>query len=167
MFQESEWVDDNCLQLFTDAAGNKELGCGCYFNGQWACFKWPVNWEESTFKDITYLELVPIILAFTLWSADMKHKKILLRSDNLALVEILNKKSSKNKKVMQLIRQLVLLTLHNNIMIKSKHVSGKMNTICDSISRFQFDRLFQVLPQSAMREPCSIPQEFLEIFEQK
>ena len=85
----------------------------------------------------------------------------------MALVEILNRKSSKNKRVMTLIRHLVLLTMNHNILIKAKHVVGKVNTICDAISRFQWTKLAQVLPPSAMKEPCKVPTCFLNLFVEK
>ncbi|XP_060592655.1 uncharacterized protein LOC132747322 [Ruditapes philippinarum] len=157
IFNESEWFENGVLELYTDAAGNKNMGCGCYFNGSWSVFKWPQTWEENIFKDITYLELIPILLALHIWGRLLERKKIILRTDNAALVDILNKKSSRNKNVMVLIR-----SLKRNIQVKAKHVHGKRNKICDSISRFQWQRLHRLLPDSASRTPCLIPDSFLQ-----
>jgi hypothetical protein len=167
MFNEKNWSENTFIELYTDASGNKKLGCGCYFKGQWCAFKWPAHWEEFIFRDITYLELVPIVLALELWGNEMKNKKVMFRSDNESLVHILNKKSSKNKRVMNLIRPLMLSILQNNIQFKGKHVSTKLNTIADSISRFQWARLYQELPENAAKQPCSIPKAFLRLFSQK
>ncbi len=93
IFNEHEWLQSDTMELFSDASGNKNLGCGCYFAGEWAVFPWPSEWNEHVFKDITFLELVPIMLSFYLWGNDFKNKKIILRSDNQALVEIVNKKT--------------------------------------------------------------------------
>jgi hypothetical protein len=164
IFSDLDWLQDDTLELFTDASGNSNLGCGCYFHGSWAVFKWPSHWKNHIFKDITYLELVPIIISFFLWGGDMRNKKVLLRSDNHALVEIINKKSSKNKNIMHLIRKLVLILLQQNIQVKCKHIPGKQNTIADSISRFQWGKLFKSLPLEAALEPCQIPCECLELF---
>jgi hypothetical protein len=90
MFTEKNWADNCHLELYTDASGNKNLGCGAYFQGNWVAFKWPGGWDDSTFKNVTYLELVPIILAFYTWGKELRNKKIMLRSDNNALVEIIN-----------------------------------------------------------------------------
>ncbi|XP_053388195.1 uncharacterized protein LOC128551371 [Mercenaria mercenaria] len=167
LFNDSEWVEDQYLELYTDSSGNKSLGCGCNLKGFWTVFKWPPHWPEEVFKDITYLELIPIILAFYTWGEFLTNKKIVLRSDNLALVEILNKKSAKNKEVMTLIRHLMLLILEKNIQVKAKHVCGKKNEICDAISRFQWQRLHTVLPSGAQRLPSVIPESFLQIFNLK
>jgi hypothetical protein len=119
------------------------------------------------FTDITFLELVPICLAFSIWGQDLRNDKIILRSDNEALVGILNKKSSKNQRVMHLLRFLVLLTLENNIQIKAVHIQGKHNTICDAISRFQWQRLYKSLPVHASKQPTPVPPQFLQILNQK
>lgn len=166
-FNELNWVQNSSLEFFTDASGNRNLGCGCYFQGRWSVFQWPDHWENTVFSDITYLELVPIVLAFCLWCDELKDKKIMLRSDNDALVHILNKKSSKDKQVMNLVRYLVLLTLQNNIQVKALHIPGKVNTICDAISRFQWERLKKALPVHAARHPSPVPERFLHLFNRK
>lgn len=99
------WISNETLQLFTDSAGSASLGCGAYFSGKWVQFKWPEFWENEQFmSDITFLELVPIIIAMFAWKPFFINKKILLRIDNQALVRIMNKRTSKSKNIMQLIR---------------------------------------------------------------
>ena len=48
-----------------------------------------------------------------------------------------------------------------------KKVGDETNEIADSISRFQWHRLFQILPEQASRTPDTIPDSFLQIFELK
>lgn len=167
IFSDHNWSHNAILEFFTDAAGNRDLGCGAYFQGNWTFLKWPVFWDDNVFLDITYLELVPIILAFCTWGQKLKGKSIVLRSDNLALVEILNKKDSKNKRVMSLIRYLVLYLLQNNIQVKSVHIKGEINSISDAISRLQWDRLNFLLPETASKFPTPIPEDFLRLFNLK
>ena len=63
-------------------------------------------------SDVSFLELIPILLAMLSWSDQFKHKKILLRIDNQALVSSINKRTSKSKYIMQLIRPFVLMTMN-------------------------------------------------------
>jgi hypothetical protein len=56
------------------------------------------------------LELVPIVLSIFLFKQDLFNKQIFFHTDNKALVCILNKKSSKSRRVKGLIRPLVLYT---------------------------------------------------------
>lgn len=104
-FRKKMWISNETLQLFTDSAGSASLGCGAYFSGKWVQFKWPEFWENEQFmSDITFLELVPIIIAMFAWKLFFINKKILLRIDNQALVRIMIKRTSKSKNIMQLIR---------------------------------------------------------------
>lgn len=67
-FPQIDWVDDEHLQLFTDSAGNLDLGCGAFFRNHWLFFKWPTEWAGTeAMRDITFLELVPIVLAIHAW----------------------------------------------------------------------------------------------------
>lgn len=51
-------------------------------------------------------------------------------SDNIAVVEIINKISSKDTSVMCLVRRLVLACLRHNI-FQAEHIPGKINTLPD------------------------------------
>ena len=88
-------------------------------------------------RDITFLELVPIVLAFYIWGKMLNGKKIILFVDNVSLVHILNKQSSRSDRVMPFLRPFVLSALQNNIQFKAKHLSGSDNKIADAISRKQ------------------------------
>lgn len=60
-------------------------------------------------------------------------------------VQIINKRSSKVKTIMRLVRRLVLATVEYNIHFKAKHihVPVKHNVTADCFSRFQFQAAFQ------------------------
>lgn len=162
-FPEREWLTNEVLQLFTDSSGNADLGCGAYFNGHWAQFRWPTEWRNnSLLRNLTFLELVPVVLALFLWGSSLRNKKILFNIDNMALVSVINKRTSKDKMVMKLLRPLVLVTMLNNVQFKGVHLSSCDNAIADAISRFQLQR-FQVLAPQADPYPEPIPTEFLEV----
>lgn len=157
------WISNDTLELFTDAAGNLELGCAAYFAGKFVQFRWPNSWADAEFiKDISFLELVPIVLALFCWASSFANMKILFRTDNEALVYVINKRTSKSKAVMKLVRPLVLFTLCNQIQFKAKHIPGSKNIIADSLSRFQMAR-FREVAKSANQQPTQIPMKFLEL----
>ena len=57
--------------------------------------QWPESWDKpDSMLDITFLELVPIVLSIYLFKNELRNKQILFHTDNKALVAILNKKSS-------------------------------------------------------------------------
>ena len=157
------WTTSDALDLYTDSTGNSMLGCGAYFNGHWVQFQLPKNWAElDILADITCLGLVPIVLAFYIWGPNFRNKKTLLRIDNQALVYIINKRTSKSKRVMVLLRKLVFLTMYNNIQFKANHIEGSHNEIADSLSRFQEHRIRSMAPNADLL-PADIPQEFLNM----
>ncbi|CAC5390439.1 unnamed protein product [Mytilus coruscus] len=145
---ENAWITNETLHLHTDSCGNSALGCGSYFDSKWAQYKWPEAWSNMPImKDITFLELVPIVLAMFIWASDFKNRKILFRIDNMALVSIINKRTVKSKHVMTFIRPLVLFTMQLNIQFKTQHIDGLRNEIADSISQFQLHRFRELAPK--------------------
>ena len=85
----TDWISNDCLQLFSDSAGNADLGCAAFLAGKWVQYRWPKHWgNQPIMKDITFLELVPIVLALFVWGSALSNTKFLLRIDNLALVNL-------------------------------------------------------------------------------
>lgn len=163
-FPDRMWLTSNCLQLFTDASGNPELGCGSYYQGHWAQLAWPPSIKNSPLiRNLAYLEMIPVLLAVHLWGNFLRNKRILLQIDNLALVSILNKSSSKDKNIMALVRQFVLMSMLYNIHFKAVHIISSDNKLADSLSRFQMDK-FRLLAPSADLLPTPIPAEFWQNF---
>ncbi|CAG2200019.1 unnamed protein product [Mytilus edulis] len=160
-FPDRFWSTNESLELFTDSAGNVLLGCGAYFQGHWVQYQWPSSWADtSILLDITCLELIPIVLSFMIWGRSFRNKKILLRIDNQALVSIENKRTSKSKRVMILIRQLVFLTMNNNIQFRAQHIEGEHNANrrCSfSISGTTFYGLGPECRQFSSSNPTRIP----------
>lgn len=135
------WETDRSLHLFTDAAGS--LGFAGIFGSQWFYDSWP---PELAQLGITFKELFPIVLAFEVWGEHMKDKCIILHSDNLAVVHVLNKQSSKDPIVMKLLRRLVLQAMHFNILFKAEHIPGKSNVLPDLLSRLQVAKFKDLAP---------------------
>lgn len=72
-FMDVSLLSNDQLHLHTDSTGNHQLGCGVYVHGQWVYFGWPQSWiEQNIMLDITFLELVPIVLAFFLFKTYLK-----------------------------------------------------------------------------------------------
>ena len=105
---------------------------------------------------MAFLELYPIVVAAVLWGKYWKGKQILFHCDNLATVKILSKGRSKEPYIMKLMRKLVMCAAHGNFAIYSEHVAGKLNSIADSLSRFQLQRFHQLAP-NADPEPKQCP----------
>ena len=147
------WVQDSDIQLFTDASGG--IGFGGYFGGRWFSGPWPAA-VLSASHSIAWLEFFPVVVALTLWGSFLAGKRVLIRSDNTAVVSIINKQTSKCNKIMRLVRYFVLLCLEENVSFRAKYIPGVRNNIADALSRLQMSR-FRELAPSASTQGCAVP----------
>lgn len=150
------------LQLFTDASG--AIGFGGFFHNAWFQGKWEPHQQINKSKGISidWQEYFPIVIACELWGAQWANKRITFRCDNTAVVAILNSKSSKAPRIMDLVRHLTLLTLIHNFSFTAQHVPGSSNKIADALSRFQMER-FRKLAPKASTAPCVIPSYMMQL----
>jgi hypothetical protein len=164
VFHDRFWVSASREELFTDSAGGLGRGFGIYFQGDWCCAPWPMEWHnQGKTKDITVLELFPIFLSVVMWGDQLKNKRLIFNCDNSAVVQIVNSLSSKSEQVMQLVRVLTLYCLKYNILLKAQHVPGVKNEICDALSRFQLERFRKLAPEAA-KDPVPVPTMVWDVF---
>ena len=90
----------------------------------------------------------------------MSDRYVLFFTDNSALVDIINKQTSKHKSVMVLLRDLVLSCLSYNILFRAQHVPGLQNSQADYISRFQVGSFRELAPE-ADELPTPVPTNLL------
>lgn len=154
-FLDDLWVTSTSLELFTDAAGSK--GYGAVFGRKWFYGSWPESWSSL---NITFLEFFPIIIALHIWGPTMANKCICFVTDNSALVEVINRQTSKNKLIMLLVRDLVLTSLEYNILFRARHIAGIHNSRADFLSRLQVKQFKQIFPE-ADEMPTQVPDSLL------
>ena len=119
------------IHLYTDAS---MIGFGEVFGKAWIQGFWPPTWKNY---NINILELYPIFALIKVFGKKLARSSIVLHCDNLAIVTIINKQTSKCPLIMSLIRPLVLELLQQNIRFISEHIPGIKNITCDYISRTQ------------------------------
>lgn len=142
------------LELYTDAA--QKLGFGAVFGTKWFFGPWPHQWK--TYNIVT-LELFPIVLAIEIWAELLANKAIRLFTDNMALVSIINTKTTKepHDRTMILVRRLVLVSLKHNILVEAHHIPGKKNVLPDLLSRLQIRQFREMAPHMDSK-PVPVPQ---------
>lgn len=166
-FHDPFGVSNEDVQLYTHSAAGPGLGFGVYFHRKWAFDKWPDFWRKAGFTDdITVLELFPILVALHLWGDSLQNKKIRFICDNLAVTQILNSMTSRSDNIMCLVRHLTMKCLQLNIVLKSSHIAGAQNDICDSLSR-QLMQKFRKLAPEADPEPTPVPGYLWNVFTQE
>ncbi len=81
--------------LVSDALGS--WGCGAVWGKEWLQLAWSGDWAEQS---ITVKELLPIVLAMAVWGRAWARERILAWCDNMAVVHVLHKRTSKHPLVM-------------------------------------------------------------------
>lgn len=152
LYREQLFLSNEVLHIFTDACTS--LGCGALLNNHWFSIPWPN--QVFLVQNITLLELLPIVLAVDIWSSILSNKTVVIHTDNSAIQHCIENQSSKEKSVMALIRQLVLLTLQFTINLKAVHISGSSNVLADLLSRLQI-QLFKEKFPAADQLPTPVP----------
>ena len=76
------------------------------------------------------------------------------------MVDIINQETSREPKIMVLVRRLVLNCLEYNILFKSEHIPGILNRECDLLSRLQVDKFKLLAPHSDV-QPTPVPSSLL------
>ncbi|KAJ1177987.1 hypothetical protein NDU88_003237 [Pleurodeles waltl] len=89
---------------------------------------------------IAFLERFPLIVAVCMWGNELRHSRVLFRVDNLAMVQMVNRQSAREARVLQLMHVFVLQCLRNDIFFRARHVPGINNDIADALSRSQWER---------------------------
>ena len=139
------------LEFYTDASG--AWGCGAFCHPQWLQLQWPESWHDYS---ITIKELLPIVLAVAIWGRKWSRKHIMCRCDNMAVVNILYSRTSKDNTVMHLVRSLHFFLAHWDIKLTTSHIAGKSNILADALSR-NLMQVFCNQAPSAHKEGTTIP----------
>ena len=143
--------------LMTDASG--AWGCGASWGSQWFQWKWEGPSQEWA---IAQKELLPILFATVIWGRKWFGRRIECHCDNAAVVSVVNTGQSKDKGLMHLLRCMFFVAAKLQLHLHAVHVPGHTNVAADSLSRNDFARFLQVVPQAA-REPALIPQALVNL----
>ena len=149
-----DWTSSDVLNLFSDASG---FAFSAVFRDAWLQGIFPDTQHDD---HISVKELLPIVLAVRVWSHLLRDSRILFFTDNTAVVEVINKQTSKHPPLMLLVRQLVVTCLQFNIAFRATHIPGKHNQLADMISRLQMDSARGLRP-SLDAEPTTFPTHWL------
>ena len=144
------------VHVYSDASGS--WGCGTLVQGTgWFQLRWPPEWSLI---DISVKELVPVVLSATLWGHSWRGLHVRFHSDNMAVVDILRRRSGRDPSVLHLMRCFFFYLAHFNFQHSAEHVPGVLNTAADAISRNNLPHLSSLLPQTPQTR---IPQSLVDL----
>ena len=156
------WLGGSEVTMTSDASGS--WGCGAFTSaGEWFQLQWPGSWADV---HITVKELQPIVMGAAMWGAQWQGRSVKCRCDNAAVVAIIRSGSSREERVMHLMRCLFFFRAKFDLALWAEHLPGKCNGAADALSR---DDRISFLSQvtSAQREPTLIPVELAEVLVHK
>ena len=111
------------------------IGGAGYYNNDWFYCNWAVDYPDIANKDIWMKELFTILVSARRWAPLWNAKHILVHTDNMASVFIINKGTAHDSVVMSWVRELFWLSVKYGFYITAKHICGKDNCLSDMISR--------------------------------
>ena len=95
-------------------------------------------------------ELVLIVLSCAVWGPLLAHCKTLVLCDNLSVVVTVNKESTKEERVMHLLRCLWFFVAHYDLDLVVKYIPGVANSIADDLSSNNMHSFFSSNPQTLL-----------------
>ena len=149
--------DNPQIHVFSDASG--AWGCGAYSGKEWYHFQWPATLPEC---HIAMKEMVPVVVAATLWGASWQGLSVRFHSDNSAVVALLNSGSARDDSLMQLMPYLAFLAAKCNFIFSACHIQGKNNGLADALSRNKSAVFLSSYPQ-AQASPTPLPPHLLSL----
>ena len=109
------------------------FGCGAILgDSQWLQIPWPPSWGTI---DIVSKELVPIVVAAAVWGHSWSKTLVQFRSDNMAVVEILRRRSARNPLTHHLLRCFYFYSALFQFDYCIAHIPGVVNVAADALSR--------------------------------
>ena len=134
----------HAVVVTSDASGSR--GCGAFQSPshQWFQLSWPPCWVGV---HITVKELIPIVISAATWGQSWHKQVVTFLYDNMAVIEVLNRRSSRDPVVAHLFRCPFFFEAHFKFSLLSSHIAGKMNTAADALSRDKASVYFLLFPQ--------------------
>lgn len=131
------------------------LAAGAYFHGDWFYHNFAVDSPQLASLHINHKEVLAQTFAASRWAPNWRNQHVIIHSDNVAAVHIINKGSTANPFVMCALRELFWLSAIYNFRFTAIHIPGKSNVIADAVSRLHqpaqcisfYHHLLSLMPQ--------------------
>ena len=110
-------------------------GSGVAFGNDWQYVNWRCDWPAAANLHINHKETLSFLIAARRWAHIWSNHRIIIYTDSMTAMSIINKGTSRNKLVMAALRELFWLSAIFNFEIKAAFIPGSSNTLSDTISR--------------------------------
>ena len=117
------------------------------------CYALPISKGYNNYS-IVHLEMLNILVALKVWAHQWANKKVRIKCDNMAVVEVFK---TKDVMLATCARNIWMLKALFNISIHIEYIPGKQNVVADLLSRFKFDQSSWDLLKIHVSDPVWIP----------
>ena len=73
------------IELYTDSS---RWGMGAWCEGEWWSVGWPEQARRETAPSMTWLELIPIVVACVIWGESWSGRRVRVYYDNMGVVGV-------------------------------------------------------------------------------
>ena len=129
--------------VFTDSS---ESGGAAHHQDHWFMLHWPAPMIQTPDASMTWLELIPVVVALLVWGAAWHGHRIRLHCDNMGVIAVWRRGWSRNPLIMDLIRHLSFLCARHRCHLDMVYVASRSNTLADALSRDRLDTARRVHP---------------------
>ena len=127
-------VDIN-RQVVAVEADSCSLGMGVVCGQDWFYVDWAADAPDIHALHINHKETAAIVVAARRWAADWEGKHVTVFTDNQTAMHIINRGTSAQPRVMELIRELFWLSVLFNFTLSAVYIKGEHNIFADTVSR--------------------------------
>lgn len=107
---------------------------------------------QEEYHPIHHLEMLNIVIAVKLWSADWEHKVVRILCDNAAAVAVLQHGRSRDPFLLACARDIWFETAIRDINLLPQHAPGNTLVTVDALSRAHMDRAADSIKQSLINQ---------------
>ena len=133
-------------QLASDASGS--WGCGAYYDSHWFQLRWD---HRSEGLPIMVKELLPIVLACTVWGQQWARSCVCCLCDNQVVVACLRSRTSRDNHCMHMLRTLAFVEARHAFSLRPQYISTSDNHLADDLSRDKLASFLVKVPEADTR----------------
>ena len=116
-------------------ADSYSLGMGVVCGTDWFYVDWAADAPDIHSLHINHKEMAAIVVAARRWGTQWEGKQVTVFTDNQTAMHIINRGTSANPRVMELIRELFWLSVIYNFSLSASYLKGEHNIFADTVYR--------------------------------
>ena len=153
------------VEIWTDASGSFGCGALCPTLSRWFQLPWrgtETCRDMDRSRSITWMELLPVVVACAVWGPRLKGQTITVHCDNMGAVALVKSGYSRVPQIMHLLRCLFFFKACYQFSVQAVHVEGVNNAWADAVSRNNLDYLHsQVFQSTYHHDP--LPEDLVKL----